>query len=119
MMNIAEFVSDEYISFKLQHHFNGLVFNKIPYLRKLKWREVATFQGVWGSLRPENENDVLLPDYSTSLQNKPYLESSLGIENIFKFLRIDVIWRLSYLDNEFEGINVSPLGLRAKLQLDF
>ena len=119
MMNICEFVSDEYISFKLQHHFNGLVFNKIPYLRKLKWREVATFQGVWGSLSEDNQNNILLPEYTSSLRNKPYLESSLGIENIFKFLRIDVIWRLSYLDNEFEGIKVSPLGLRAKLQLDF
>ena len=93
--------------------------NKIPFLRKLKWREVAAFQGVWGSLKSENENVLLLPDYASSLQNKPYLESSLGIENIFKFLRIDVIWRLSYLDNEFEGINVSPLGLRAMLQLEF
>ena len=119
MMNICEFISDEYISFKVQQHFDGLILNKIPFLRKLKWREVAAFQGVWGSLKSENENVLLLPDYASSLQNKPYLESSLGIENIFKFLRIDVIWRLSYLDNEFEGINVSPLGLRAMLQLEF
>ena len=60
-----------------------------------------------------------LPEFSKSLEKKPYLESSLGIENIFKFLRIDVIWRLSYLNNDFEGIKVAPFGIRAKLQFDF
>ncbi len=118
-MNIGEFVSDEYVSFKVQQHFDGLILNKIPMLRKLKWREVGTFQGVWGRLDPDKENGLVIPNFSSSLQNKPYLESSMGIENIFKFLRIDVIWRLSYLDNEFEGIKVNPIGLRAKLQFEF
>ena len=93
--------------------------NKFPLLKKLKWREVATFQGVWGRLN-NPENLVLdLPEFSSSLERKPYIESSFGIENIFKFLRVDVIWRLSYLDNEFEGIKVAPFGVRAKLEFDF
>ncbi len=119
MMNIAEFVSDQYISFNAQQHLNGLILNKIPLLRNLKWREVLTFQGVWGQLNPSNLNVLLLPKFTSSLSQKPYLEAAAGIENIFKFLRFDVIWRLSYLDNEFEGIKVNPIGLRAKLQFDF
>ena len=56
-----------------------------------------------GKLKEDNQNNIYFLT-TPSLRNKPYLESSLGIENIFKFLRIDVIWRLSYLDNEFEGL---------------
>ncbi|MAP01802.1 MAG: hypothetical protein CMD01_03165 [Flavobacteriales bacterium] len=119
MMNIGEFISNEYVTWKIENHFDGLFLNKFPLLKKLKWREVATFQGVWGRLN-NPENLVLdLPEFSSSLERKPYIESSFGIENIFKFLRVDVIWRLSYLDNEFEGIKVAPFGVRAKLQFDF
>jgi len=88
-------------------------------LKKLKWREVVALQGVWGRLSNNTFSTMELPDFSKSLEKKPYFESSLGIENIFKFLRIDVIWRLSYLNNDFEGIKVAPFGIRAKLQFDF
>lgn len=119
MMNIGEFISDEFISAKIENHFDGLILNKIPFLKKLKWREVVALQGVWGRLSNNTFSTMELPDFSKSLEKKPYLESSLGIENIFKFLRIDVIWRLSYLNNDFEGIKVAPFGIRAKLQFDF
>ncbi len=119
MMNIGEFISDEFVSAKIENHFDGLILNKIPFLKKLKWREVVALQGVWGRLTNNTFSTMELPDFSKSLEKKPYLESSLGIENIFKFLRIDVIWRLSYLNNDFEGIKVAPFGIRAKLQFDF
>jgi hypothetical protein len=119
MMNIGEFISNEFISAKIENHFDGLFLNKIPLLKKLKWREVVALQGVWGRLLNLTNSQMELPEFSKSLAKKPYLESSLGIENIFKFLRIDVIWRLSYLNNDFEGIKVAPFGIRAKLQFDF
>ncbi|MFL2570632.1 MAG: DUF5686 family protein [Parvicellaceae bacterium] len=119
MMNIGEFISNEYISGKIENHFDGLFLNKFPLLKKLKWREVVAIQGVWGRLNNIESQPIELPAFSRSLENKPYLESSFGIENIFKFLRIDVIWRLSYLNNEFDGIKVAPFGIRAKLQFDF
>ena len=50
LMNINEFVSDEYISFNAHQHFGGILLNKLPLLRKLKWREVVTFKGVYGRL---------------------------------------------------------------------
>ena len=119
MMNIGEFVSDEFISFKAYQHFDGLLLNKIPLLSKLKWREVAGIKGVWGRLNSRHNEIMILPSFSRSLNAKPYLECSAGIENIFKFLRFDVIWRLSYLDNELSGQKVAPIGFRAKLQFDF
>lgn len=39
LMNFLEFASDRYASFRIDHHFSGFFFNKIPLLRKLKWRE--------------------------------------------------------------------------------
>jgi len=119
MMNINEFVSDEFVSFKAQQHFDGLFLNKFPLIRKLKWREVATIQGVWGTLNNKNTDLMALPEYTTSLRAKPYLEMAAGIENIFKILRFDVLWRMSYLDHEFNGIKVNPIGFRGKLQFDF
>lgn len=119
MMNILEFVSDEYISFKAHQHFDGLFLNKIPLLRKLMWREVVTVTGVYGRLSQKNMDIMELPNFTSTLQQKPYLEMAAGIENIFKFLRVDVLWRMTYLDNEYEGIQVSRIGLRGKLQFDF
>jgi hypothetical protein len=119
MMNILEFVSDEYISFKVRQHFDGLFLNKFPLIRKLKWREVATLTGVWGRLSDENRDLMLLPTFTSTLQDKPYLELAAGIENVFKFLRFDVLWRMTYLDNEYDGIRVSPIGFRMKFQFNF
>lgn len=119
MMNILEFVSDEYISFIAHQHFDGLFLNKIPLLRKLKWREVVTLTGVYGRLSNENLAVMELPSFTSTLKDKPYLEMAAGIENIFKFLRIDVLWRMTYLDNEYDGIKVNQIGVRGKLQFDF
>ncbi len=119
MMNILEFVSDEYVSFHAHQHFDGLFLNKIPLLRKLKWREVLTLKGVYGRISDKNLAIMELPSFTSTLQQKPYLEMAAGIENIFKFLRIDVLWRLTYLDNEYDGIKVSQVGIRGKLQFNF
>lgn len=119
MMNILEFVSDEYVSGVLEQHLNGLIFNKIPLLKKLKWREVGSIKGIWGKIGPKSLAEMNLPPYTSTLQSKPYLEASAGIENIFKILRIDLMWRLNYLNNEFNGIKVNRLGIRSKLQFRF
>lgn len=119
MMNILEFVSDEYISFKAHQHFDGLFLNKIPLIRKLMWREVVTLTGVYGRLSQNNIGLMELPSYTSTLQQKPYLEMAAGVENIFKFLRVDVLWRMTYQDNEYDGIKVSKIGIRGKLQFDF
>lgn len=119
MMNIAEFVSDEYISAAVEHHFDGLFFNKIPLLRKLKWREVATWKAIYGRLNERNKNEMELPYFTSSLSSKPYSEASIGIENIFQVFRVEALWRLAYWDNEFEGVDVYRFGLRCKFQVEF
>lgn len=126
MMNFLEFVSDHYAAINVQYYLNGFLFNKIPLFKKLKWREVLSYKMVYGGLRDENN-----PNYSTStmlfpvdengvpitytLNNKPYAEASVGIANIFKLLRVDLVKRLNYLDNP----NVAEWGIRARFRLDF
>ncbi|MDI1354138.1 MAG: DUF5686 family protein [bacterium] len=96
MMHYYEFTSDKWVSAAVFHHFEGLFLNKLPLLRKLKWREVATVKGVWGTVKKENMQVLLFPRTLSSLNRGPYVEASLGIENIFKVFRIDAFWRLSY-----------------------
>ncbi|MEO0064737.1 MAG: hypothetical protein RI983_63 [Bacteroidota bacterium] len=126
MMNFLEFVSDRYASFTWVHHFMGIVFNRVPLLRKLKFREVASFKILYGGVREEN-NPTLNPNLfkypsingtTTTFAldpSKPYMEASVGVENIFNILRVDFVKRLSYLDNP----GISPYGIRTRFRFDF
>lgn len=114
-MNFFEFVSDRYASLMVTHHFDGLLFNKIPLFRKLKWREVAHFSMVYGQLDEKHERELRLLDNMYTLRAKPFMECGVGIENIFRILRVDMLWRLSYLNNP----NIYKFGVQFKLDVDF
>lgn len=106
LMNYGEFVSDEYISIFYTHHFDGLFLNHIPLFRKLKWREVGYLRGAIGTLSAENKSFNKLPE-NTYFLDKPYYEAGFGIENIFKVIRVDAIWRLSHLEHK----NINNFGV--------
>lgn len=114
LMNYYEFVSDQYVTLMLEHHFKGLFLNHIPLMRRLKWREVATGKILVGDFAHRTNDDLFFPTTLNTL-HKPYAEAGVGIENIFKFFRVDAIWRLTYLDHE----DVLPFGILAKMQLRF
>ena len=114
LMNYYEFITDQYVSAMVTHHFQGIVLNKIPLLKKLKWREVVMGKGVMGNISQANKNFAAFPAGTTELV-KPYFEASAGIENIFQILRVDAVWRLSYLNNP----NIDKFGIRIKLQIQF
>ncbi len=115
LMNYYEFVSDRYISFFGTYHLEGFFLDKIPLMKKLKWRELATFKIVYGDLSQKNID--LLEDKTlfTRLGKKPYMEAGFGVENIFKIFRFDFIYRLSYLDNP----DISKFGIRGSFQISF
>jgi len=125
LMNYLEFANDHYVAINIDQNFNGFIFNKIPVLKKLKWREVVDFKALWGGIRNENNpsNDPTLLQFPTrngvpftySLNNGPYTEGSIGIANIFKVLRLDYVERFTYLDHPF----VSRHGIRALVILQF
>jgi len=113
-MDFFEFISDRYIGASAEQHFNGLFFDRVPLVRKLKWRLVASAKSVWGDISDRQTSEMLLPNNTKSFGNVPYLESALGIENIFKLFRVDAIWRMTHLDP-----GVSPIGIRAKFRIRF
>jgi hypothetical protein len=126
LMNFLEFVSDHYVSINIDHNFNGFFFNKIPLLKRLKLREVVSFKALYGGLRNENNPNFQsglyqLPIYENGAQrtyalgNDPYMEGSIGVGNIFKLLRVDLVKRFNYLNNP----EVSEWGIRARVKFDF
>lgn len=120
MMNYFEFVNDTYVSFRYQHNFEGFLMNRIPLIRKLRWRLIGIANIIWGSLDqtnidiiPETDLEGNPVDQFLSLNNTPYIELGYGIENIFKVVRLDFIHRLTYLDNP----NVNRFGIKISFQL--
>lgn len=100
MMNYFEFISDQYISLDYVHHFEGFFFNRVPLIRRLKWRELVTLRAVYGELTAKNRTAVITNSFST-LENKPYVETGFGISNILRIIRVDFIYRLSYIDDAY------------------
>ncbi len=98
MLNSFEFVTDQYISAYLEHHFDGYIFNKIPYVNRLQLREIIYVRALWGSYSNASKNLLGAgPEYSfTSPSKYPYVEAGFGFENILKVLRVDFIWRATY-----------------------
>lgn len=126
MMNFLEFVSDHYVSLNIDHNFNGLILNRLPLIKKLKLREYITFKGLYGGIRAENDpnqhrdllqfpvNEEGVPTTYT-LGKVPYMEGSVGIGNILKVVRLDMVRRFNYMNNP----DISKWGLRGRVQFEF
>ncbi len=111
LMNYLEFVTDRSVSLRLDQHFEGLVLNSLPGIRGLNWRLVATANFLYGSLSEANANQPRRSLDGKELQiipplgKQPYVEVGYGIENIFKFLRVDFIHRVTYRE---QPTTISP-----------
>ena len=120
-MNPLEFINDEYASWDLTYYMNGNLLNRIPFIKKLRWREVFCFRGLWGNLTDKNnpatggEGLFAFPQGTYQMGKTPYMEASVGIENIFNAVRIDYVWRLNYLDHA----DIQKRGIRATVVLSF
>jgi hypothetical protein len=125
-MNYFEFASDRYLVLTGTHHFDGFFLNKIPLMKKLKWRELISAKAVWGDVKSSNLTMLDMPQTLSKLRTKPYVELGVGVENILKVLRVDAMWRLTYINsdyvNSYEAISKSKIakfGIRATLQFGF
>lgn len=110
LINNMEFLNDRYASLNLSYDMNGKLFNRIPLIKKLKWREMFRIRGLWGTLtdknnpyKSSNPDLFLFPmrdgmPTSHIMGKTPYLEASVGIYNIFKLLHIEYVRRLTYTD---------------------
>lgn len=120
LLNAMEFINDEYASWDVTYYLNGFVFNHIPLFQKLKWREVLSTRGIYGRLSDKNNpwlsGDVFqFPVGSHVMGNTPYMEVGAGIENVFKILRFDYVWRLTYKKMP----NIDTSGLRVSIHMTF
>lgn len=120
-MNFYEFSSDVWASLLFEHHFNGYLLGRLPLIKKLRLREVVTCKTVWGTLSDRNNGSaeaiaagsparMLFPEGMSSV-NDPYVELGVGVENIFKMLRVDCIWRVTHREpvatKDFDNFSIN------------
>ena len=122
LMNAMEFANDQYAAIDFTYFGNGILFNRIPLIKKLKIREAITFKGLMGGLsdknNPAKNNDIYqfpIDAHPRVMSSTPYMEIGAGLDNILTFLRIDYLWRLTYRDTP--GCDKS--GVRISLHFSF
>ena len=96
-LNFYEFVSDQYATLQWEHNFGGRLFSRIPFMRKLNWREIIGAKTVYGTVSDANKAINASGLVYVAPENG-YWEYSAGIGNIFKVFRIDFTWRGNYLN---------------------
>ena len=125
LMKGLEFLNDRYAQFNLAWDLEGKIFNRLPLIKKLKWREYVAFKGMWGHLTdknnpylPQNANDTELykfPVDTRVMTRDPYMEFVVGVHNIFKCLEVDYVRRLTYTN----APGISKSGIRFGFNLVF
>lgn len=129
LINNMEFLNDRYVSLDVSWDLNGKIFNRIPLLKKLKWREAIGFKMLYGHLTDKNnpmkhpgDSELFLfptrdgrPTSFVMDPKTPYMECSVGIHNIFKILHIDYVRRLNYLDHP----DANKWGVRFMVMMTF
>ena len=115
LMNYFEFACDQYAQLRFEHNFEGLLFNRLPLIKKWKWRFLVNAKILYGSVRQANRDLVAATNLSgepvlgfNSLNTTPYVEMGYAIDNIFKVLRVDAIHRLTYRQNA----NATPFAVK-------
>ncbi len=126
LVNNMEFLNDRYASLMLTWDLNGKIFNRIPLVKRLKWREYVGVRSLWGTLTDKNnpllgrnsDSGVLmaLPEGSYVMDSgKPYVEVVAGVHNVFRFFHVEYVRRLNYLYLP----TATKRGVRVKFSLKF
>ncbi len=113
-MRYLEFASDAYVNLYAEYGLNGFFFNKIWGIRKLQLRELFTFKACYGQLLHDQNAIFKLPQNTFEL-DKPYMEAGIGVTNLLKFVRLEYIWRLNYLDHP----DITKRGLYIRFNFEF
>jgi hypothetical protein len=122
LLNYYDLVADQYVLGQFDYHLNGLLFNRLPLIKKLKWREVGFFRAVYGTINPSNVAMNLSNITYLAPDHRPYQEFGFGIENIgygnLRPLRVDFTWRNEYEFNNPH--NTTPkFGVLVGVKADF
>ena len=105
----------------MQYHAKGLLLDRIPFIKKARFREFISFKGIFSGLSRKNnparaQGALRFPGDETTVMNAtPYMECSVGIENILTFLRVEYVWRLTYRNRP----DISRGGVRLGFHVTF
>jgi hypothetical protein len=121
MMRAMEFIADDYAALHATYFLKGWILNRIPLINRLKLREVVSFNAIYGSLSDKNNPAVSptglfqFPDETRMFGRAPYMETSIGLDNIFRIWRLDYVYRLNYRDEP----NIRKSGFRIAFRFSF
>ncbi len=92
-----EFIADSYTKLHFEHRMGKGLLRFIPYIKKLKWRQIWLVNAMIGGLSEQNQKHALQQHHRvlSTLQEKPLVEIGTGIDNIFNLFRVSYFWRLS------------------------
>lgn len=111
LMNRFEHFSDRYAGFTVEHNFDKKLLNLLPFMHKVDVRQFWNIKAVWGDLSSANQK-LNCRDYRnyrmSSLQGRPYIELGTGLDNIFRYFRVDLVWRISQTNNAAAAIQQPP-----------
>ncbi len=130
LMNRFEYISEEYAGINLEHNLEKKFINLLPFMRKSNMRQFWNFKSVWGNLSDRNRilniQDYYYEYRMRSLRGGFYSEIGTGIENIFKLIRIDLVWRFAPLRNIPPGLprsifksNTNDFGVFGSVRFQF
>lgn len=97
LMDYGEYAFDKFFAMHHEFHFNGILFNSIPYVRNLNLREMLSFKMLYGSLNDKHADIIELPANMKTL-NTPYMEAGVGVSNIFRIFSLQSVWRLTDIE---------------------
>jgi hypothetical protein len=117
LMTRFEYLSDKYAGINLEHNIGSGLFRFIPITRKLKWRQFWNVKTLWGSLSTQNTALNNAAGTFKTLNGNTYMEIGTGIDNIFKLLRLDFVWRV--LPTPLPSKRSSRFGIFGSFQLQF
>jgi len=104
LMNRFEYIFDRYTGLNIEHNIGSGIFRLFPQNKIFKLRQFWNAKMMWGSISEENKNLNIRQGFPfTSLSGKTYMELGTGIDNIFRFFRVDLVWRLAPQPLPVEG----------------
>ncbi len=105
LLNFYEFEADQYATLQLEHNFGGRIFARIPYLRKLNWRETIGVKGVYGTISDKNRA-LNASELIYKAPENGYWEYNAGIGNIFKVFKLEFSWRGTYVTPQTNNFGI-------------
>jgi hypothetical protein len=119
-LRAMEFLNDSQLTWDVSYYMGGWLLNRIPLINALKLKEVFGFRGLWGRLSKRNDPGynhrlLIFPTDAYRMTGEPYMEWSVGIQNIFQFFRIDYVRRINYLNHQ----DIDKDGFRVGFDITF